>query len=47
MQAIIYIKASQLFANFLEINIPTRKPVSVTTDGALAMTSEHLGLTLR
>jgi len=44
MQAIIYIKASRLLANFLEINIPTHKPVSVTTDGAVAMTSEHLGL---
>jgi hypothetical protein len=40
----IYIKVSRLFAHFLEMNIPTHKPVSVTTDGALAMTSEHLGL---
>jgi len=40
----ICIKASRLFADFLEMNIPTHKPVSVTIDGALAMTSEHLGL---
>jgi hypothetical protein len=44
MRAIIYIKASRLFANFLEMNIPTRKLVPVTIDGALAMTSENLGL---
>ena len=44
MQTILYIRASRLFANFLEMNIPTHKPVSATTDGALAMTSEHLGL---
>jgi hypothetical protein len=32
------------YANLLEMNVPNHKLVSMTIDGALAMTSENVGL---